>query len=1256
MANARFFRFLGFFTAVILFAQGAWALSGDLEGLHKADSASWGPSSSWTGSNLEGWQELDFIVCRAVLGGAPRSNQPVTLVFPKFKGGIPGFQNIYFISNSPNVIVTTNPVLSHPPAPADWSYTLHITITNSSPGYIYFHTRVAAGAHLNVGSSLQLSGEPSLSPLQIHKPDAGPGNPDLAIAKSGPASATPGTVLNYTLSYTNKASGTDNASRVAQISDLLPAQTTYVPGSASGAVTNEGGVLTWDLTNVVVGSSGTFTYQAVVGTNVSFGQTITNSALILSSEDDGNEADNRARVATAIYFNRAPVAGNDAYGTSEDALLCAPAGSGVLTNDSDPDADALSAVLVSDVTGGTLFLTNNGGFCYRPFTNFHGTDSFTYRAVDGALTSGVATVTITVSPANDAPIATNDSSTTPEDTRLIVPAPGVVGNDFDVDGDVLGAVLVEGVSHGLLVLNPDGSFTYTPAADYRGLDSFTYTAGDGEANSGVATVTINVTPVNDAPVATNDVHATVEDIELSVPAASGVLANDFDVDGDALTAVLVAATTNGSLTLSNNGGFRYQPNANHHGVDAFTYQATDGAATSEVAVVMIIVTPVNDRPVANNDAQETDEDTMLVVPPAGVITNDTDLDGDALTAFLVAGPAHGTLGFFADGSFIYRPGTNYHGDDSFTYLVQDGLTSSSPATVLITVRSVNDVPEVANDSFVTAEDVVLDVPASGGVLTNDVDQDADLLTVLLVETTANGSLVLSSNGGFIYTPALDFNGVDHFTYRVTDGQAASEVAVVTITMTPVNDAPVAVGEGFETSEDVTLVVGAPGLLGNDSDVDLDPLTAVLVSGPGHGVLTLNSNGSFSYTPEADYFGPDSFVYAVNDGWADSLNVPVTITVGSVNDAPGFVAGANQRVNYTAGAQTVPGWASGISPGPMNETGQLVQFILSTDNPAIFLVPPTISPNGELTYTPDGVNFGVTRVTVRLQDDGGTASGGLDTSAPQTFTITLNGRVVVNIVNPANGSQFVGSNNITVVAEAIDPDSTVTNVQIFAGTNLVGDFTRAPYYVAWTNVPTGAHSFFAVASDDLGLSGTSSVVNITVSQGIPVVALGPVVLNRQNGLFEQYVRVTNPTPRDFPNGVLVLISNLPPTHYVWNADGTNNGVPYVQSFQSLPSNSDVTLLIRYYVPSPRTASTPILIAQAVPYTIPVVPLPDLGITSPSGLGFQFTAATNRMYYLQYSDSLSEWITLPGLIRGAGTPVPLASSPTVPKRFLRVMLLP
>ncbi|TLM65623.1 MAG: tandem-95 repeat protein, partial [Actinobacteria bacterium] len=406
----------------------------------------------------------------------------------------------------------------------------------------------------------------------------------------------------------------------------------------------------------------------------------------------------------------------------------------------------------------------------------------------------------------------DDAYAATEATTLTVAAPGVLGNDSDIDSAVITATLVAGPSNGNLVFNVNGSFAYRANADWSGTDSFTYRASDGTATSGIATVTITVAPVNDAPVAADDSYTTAEDTALSV-AAPGVLSNDTDVEGDPLSAVLVADVANGTLVLLADGSFLYTPDADWNGTDSFTYYCNDGTDDSNVATVRITVTPVNDAPVAVDDAYSTAEDTTLTVAAPGVLGNDSDIDSAVTTATLVAGPSNGTLALSANGSFTYVPDADWFGTDTFTYRASDGTATSGIATVTITVTPVNDAPVAVGDSYSTAEDTTLTV-AAPGVLVNDTDVDGDPLDAVLDTDVSNGTLTLNADGSFTYVPDADWNGTDSFTYHANDGTADSNIVTVDITVTPVNDAPVAVADSYSTAEDTTLTVAAPGVLGN----------------------------------------------------------------------------------------------------------------------------------------------------------------------------------------------------------------------------------------------------------------------------------------------------------------------------------------------------------------------------------------------------------------------------------------------------------
>src|SRR6185312_9884100 len=402
--------------------------------------------------------------------------------------------------------------------------------------------------------------------------------------------------------------------------------------------------------NLTLNGDGSFTYTPAA--NYSGPDSFTYKA------NDGAADSNVATVSINVTpINDAPVAQNDTVATDENMSVSG----NVLTNDSDVDGDALSAVLVSGPSHGSLAVNADGSFTYTPNNGYSGPDSFSYKANDGSVDSNVATVNINVHFVNSAPVALSDPVVTNEDTPV---SGNVLTNDTDADGDALNAVLVNGPAHGSLTLNADGSFTYTPSANYNGPDSFTYKANDGSADSDVATVSINVAPVNDAPSAQNDSFSTTEDKSVG----GNVLINDGDVDGDALSAILVTGPAHGSLTLNADGSFTYTPAADYNGPDSFTYKANDGLADSNVATVSINVGPVNDAPSAQNDSFATTEDKSV---GGNVLINDSDVDGDALSAILVTGPVHGSLTLNADGSFTYTPAADYNGPDSFTYKAND---------------------------------------------------------------------------------------------------------------------------------------------------------------------------------------------------------------------------------------------------------------------------------------------------------------------------------------------------------------------------------------------------------------------------------------------------------------------------------------------------------------------------------------------------------------------------------------------------------
>lgn len=458
------------------------------------------------------------------------------------------------------------------------------------------------------------------------------------------------------------------------------------------------------------------------------------------------------------------------------------------------------------------------------------------------------------------------------------------------------------------------------------------------------------------PTATDDSYTTDEDTQLSV-AAAGVLDNDSDDDGDPLTASLVSGPANGTVTLNSDGSFTYDPDPDYNGSDSFVYAAEDGNGGSSEATVSLTVNPVNDAPTAADDAYTgTIGDTLTVAAP-GLLENDTDVDGDALTVntTAVSGPSNGTLSLQADGSFDYTPDSTSVEKDSFTYELSDGKGGLDTATVAL---SFTQPPTADAVSAATDEDTAVEVTLSGS------DQETVELTFEIVTGPASGSLgAITNQAGVsgspntdtalvIYTPDANYNGSDSFTYRVTDTDGASAEATVSLTINPLNDAPVASTDAYAMDQDTTLMVDAPGLLANDSDVDGDSLTVdtTPVSGPTDGTLTLGTDGSFEYSPNAGFTGQDSFKYQISDGNGATDTAVVTIDVNStittlhVGDLDGTAI--NQGKHWKAevtitvldgagdpvGNATVDGtWSGGYSGAASATTDSSGQAVVTSGN-------------------------------------------------------------------------------------------------------------------------------------------------------------------------------------------------------------------------------------------------------------------------------------------------------------------------------------
>ncbi|KQS15517.1 S-layer family protein [Frigoribacterium sp. Leaf186] len=443
--------------------------------------------------------------------------------------------------------------------------------------------------------------------------------------------------------------------------------------------------------------------------------------------------------------------------------------------------------------------------------------------------------------------ASDDQATTASGTTLTVDAPGVLANDAGTDLTVTSNTQP---ANGSATVKADGSYAYTSAKGFSGTDTFQYTTTDGGGGTSTSTVTITVTPSSSDDVATARAGQ-----PLVVDAASGVLSND---SGSGLTAAVATGPSHGSLVLGRDGSYRYVPVDGFSGTDSFTYTATDADGAQTTSTVTITVLPT-----AADDTATAVSGTPTTIAGSDLTSNDDGLD---TTVTAVSKPGHGTASVTPAGDVVYTPSDDFSGTDTFDYTVTDGQGGTDTATVTVTVA-----PRASDDSVDAVAGAPLDVPAGRGLLAND--GGTGPLTAAIATAPSHGTVVVSPDGSFVYTPEKGFSGTDSFTYTLTDDNGATSTATATVAV-----APKAVDDAVQVTAGGNAHVDGPGVLGNDLGTGL---TAAVVTGPQHGTATVAPDGEFDYTPAPGFSGTDTVTYQVTDAAGRTSTATVTITVKPV---------------------------------------------------------------------------------------------------------------------------------------------------------------------------------------------------------------------------------------------------------------------------------------------------------------------------------------------------------------------------------------
>ncbi|MFM6992383.1 MAG: cadherin-like domain-containing protein [Rhodoferax sp.] len=807
-----------------------------------------------------------------------------------------------------------------------------------------------------------------------------------------------------------------------------------------------------------------------------------------------------------------PVVVEQAIASTEDQVLLL--GTDVLmANDYspnvvlNPELPTLTITAVDSASHGRVQLAN-GEVLFIPDTSYHGSASFSYTVTDQYGLASRTTAHIQIAAVNDIPVAVGESTTTNEDTGLVFTAAQLLANDSDVDsatdGQVLTISAASGATHGSVWMDADGNVRFAPDANYHGPASFQYTVSDGNGGLATATVNIIVVAANDIPVVVGESTDLVEDNIFWIDAPA-LLGNDSDVDtvtdGQVLRIIDLSGASHGTVYGVNNIDGReyvaFRPDANFHGQASFQYTVSDGNGGIATATVLINYAAVNDAPVATGESAVGNEDQRLVFASADLLANDTDADtltdDQVLSISRVGLAEHGTVVLSANGEISFIPDADYNGPASFSYWVSDGLTET-PAIVQLTIAPVNDIPIAVGELVSSDEDVVLIFNPST-LLAND--SDADVATdgqALCISALGSSShctvaFVTQADGSqrISFTPEANYFGVAGFQYVVSDGQGGTATAAVVVNLASVNDVPVARDDTIDSiDEDNVLHISFATLLANDTDADSanaffgatdDTLTVVAVGYASHGTVVLNSSG-VTFTPDADYHGPASFAYQVQDSSGATAMAYANFSVLAVNDTPVAVGETVSSDEDTTLLIQAAALLINDSDADTATDGQILSInaVGSARHGSV-----SLNSQGDILFVPEANYFGTAGFEYTVSD----GQGGISTATTTIVLAAVNDAPVgLGETIASTEDQVLRIEAATLLANDGDIDNlhselSIARVESGTGGTVALDASGAVVFTPTANF-NGTASFTYWVCDPTGLESSPVITIVTVA--------------------------------------------------------------------------------------------------------------------------------------------------------------------------------
>ncbi|BCG19433.1 hypothetical protein HLBS07_32850 [Vibrio alginolyticus] len=752
--------------------------------------------------------------------------------------------------------------------------------------------------------------------------------------------------------------------------------------------------------------------------------------------NDGSDTIVATADLTVNPVNDLPQPEDQAFTIGEDGVLTFT-DQDLLDGATDIDGDDLSVEGVT-YTGADGVLTDNGDgtYSFAPNENFNGDVNFTFDVSDGTDTV-TANIDVSVTPENDPPIAGSTSYTVHEDNSITISNEQLLANSSDVEGEVaIDSVSYSGAD-GVFQDNGDGTYTFSPNENFNGEVSLDVVVVDEDGATDSTTAGITVLEVNDPPIAGATSYSVNEDEVITI-SSEQLLANASDVEGEVAIDSVSYSGSDGIFTDNGDGTFSFAPNANFDGDVSLDVVVVDEDGATASTNANIDVLPINDAPVSGNLAYSVDEDNSITLSQEQLLAQASDVEGDALTATNLVVDGDATVTANDDGSFTITPDANFNGDIDITFDINDG-TDAIVATADLTVNPVNDLPQPEDQAFTIGEDGVL-LFTDEDLLDGATDIDGDNLSVEGVSYTgADGVLTDNGDGTYSFAPNENFNGDVNFTFDVSDG-TDTVTANIDVSVTPENDPPVAGSTSYTVHEDNSITISDEQLLANSSDIEGDvSIDSVSYSG-NDGVLEINGDGTYTFSPNENFNGEVSLDVVVvdEDGATDSTTAGITVL--EVNDPP--IAGPTA---YTIDEDQVLTFSeSQVLLNASDVEGDVELVSISYDGPdGIF----SVNGDGTCSFAPNENFNGQVSLDVTIRDEDGAevdtyitvdvlpindapVSGNLAYNVDEDNTITLSQEQLLSQASDVDGDDLVAENLL------VDGNATVT-------ANDDGSFTITP---------------------------------------------------------------------------------------------------------------------------------------------------------------------------------------------------------------------